>query len=286
MKCLTVLFFLAFSAIAQEVGIRDLLRVTIQGAPEWSGPIRIGEEGTVRRAMLDQPLAVTGMTVAEIESKIADAYLKAELLRAPVVRVVLEEVQSRPVVVSGAVRAPLVFQAIRPCTLLEALSRAGGLAPEAGPEILLTAGGLTKRIPVREVLDGDDHAGILLQGGEEIRVPAAGKITVAGSVKNPGAILFDRSGALSVMQALAQSGGLMPYAAKEAYLYRGEDGSRKEIPVPLEKILARKAEDLALAVGDILYIPDSSGKRVTAQTIERILSFGAGAGTGLLIYRR
>ena len=43
MKCLTVLFFLAFSAIAQEVGIRDLLRVTIQGAPEWSGLIRIGE---------------------------------------------------------------------------------------------------------------------------------------------------------------------------------------------------------------------------------------------------
>ena len=47
---------------------------------------------------------------------------------------------------------------------------------------------------------------------------------------------------------LALSQGLMPYAAKEAYIYRREgNGNKNEIPIPLSKIMERKAADHATA---------------------------------------
>jgi hypothetical protein len=39
-----------------------------------------------------------------------------------------------------------------------------------------------------------------------------------------------------------------------------------------------------LVADDILYVPDNKGKRLTAQTLDRIASFGASTGSGLLIF--
>jgi len=84
---------------------------------------------------------------------------------------------------------------------------------------------------------------------------------------------------------IALSEGLLPYTAKEAYVYRrDETGSRKEILVPLDKILKRKAPDVPLQVDDVFYIPDNKGKRLTATVLDRIAGFGASTGSGLLIW--
>ena len=46
---------------------------------------------------------------------------------------------------------------------------------------------LTKRISVKALVDGaDPEMNVKLTGGEEIRVPEAGKIFVVGNVKKPG----------------------------------------------------------------------------------------------------
>ena len=104
------------------------------------------------------------------------------------------EYHSRPISVSGAVKTPTIFQAIGSVSLLDALARAGGVAPDqAGAEIIVTRpNGDTntqsiQRIPVKALISGaDPELNIKLTGGEQIRVPDVGKIIVAGSVNKPG----------------------------------------------------------------------------------------------------
>ena len=87
------------------------------------------------------------------------------------------------------------------------------------------------------------------------------------------------------MQVLALSEGLAPYSAKEAYVYRRSPaGTKTEIPIALAQIMKRKSPDVPLKANDILYIPDNSGKRLTAQTLDRIAGIGGQAAVGYAIY--
>jgi polysaccharide export outer membrane protein len=75
----------------------------------------------------------------------------------------------------------------------------------------------------------------------------------------------------------------MPYASKEAYIYRREgNGNKNEIPIELSKIMERKVADPPLLANDILYVPDNKGRRLTLGALEKMLLLGAGAGTALL----
>ena len=70
-----------------------------------------------------------------------------------------------------------------------------------------------------------------LYGGEEIRVPEAGKVFVVGNVKKPGAYPVQDVSDTTVLKMLALAEGLMPFAAKQAFIYRREAGtvSKNEI---------------------------------------------------------
>jgi polysaccharide export outer membrane protein len=188
---------------------------------------------------------------------------------------------------------PLVFQADGPITLLEAITRAQGLREDAGTEILVSLSQpgpddkpvtLTRRVPVRSLIDEADPAfNIKLTGGEEVRVPEVGRIYVVGNVKKPGAFPVKSASDTTVLQMIALSEGLAPYYTKEAYIYRQEGaGSKSEIPVPLEKIMQRKAPDVPLIANDILYIPDNKGRRLTLGTLEKMSLLGASLGAAAI----
>ena len=88
------------------------------------------------------------------------------------------------------------------------------------------------------------------------------------------------------MKALALSEGLLPFAAKQAFIYRREalGPGKNEIPIALKQILDRKTADISLEANDILYIPDNTRKRLSISTLERIISFGSTTASGLLIW--
>ena len=170
-----------------------------------------------------------------------------------------------------------------------------GLAPNAGSEILVSsrqssASGDTKtlvqRIPVEGLLDATDpELNLQLKGGEEVRVPEAGRIYVVGNVRKPGAYPIQGGSETSVLKALAMSEGLLPYATADAYIYRREAmGNRNEIPIPLKRIIQRKSPDVPLLADDVLYIPDHAGKRAVAKTIQTLTSFGVGTLSGILVW--
>ena len=86
-----------------------------------------------------------------------------------------------------------------------------------------------------------------------------------------------------MLKALALAEGLAPFSTKLAYIYRPSDGGKQEIEVSLRKIMERKSPDVVLAAGDIFYIPDNRGGRVTASVIEKAVAFAAGTASGALI---
>jgi len=279
----------------EKIGRDDLVGVSVYDSPELTRTVRVAADGTIRLPMLKQRITAAGLYPADLESAIADALSKEQILVDPIVTVSVVEYRSRPISVVGAVKQPLTFQATGVVTLLDAVSRAGGLAEDAGPEILVSrpqtmpdgkTTSLVQRIPVARLIhDADPEYNIRLEGGEDIRVPEAGRIFVVGNVKKPGAYLITDGAESSVLKALALSEGLEPYAGKVAYIYRREGGAggKNEIPIELKKVLDRKAQDVPLVANDILYIPDASGRRNTVSAMKMSLLIGTGL-AGALIY--
>mgnify|MGYP001086303990 CR=1 FL=1 len=283
---------------AQRIRANDLVAVSVYDAPEFTRTVRVGADGHIRLPMLKRRISAEGLLPAELESAIASALQSEGILVDPAVTVTVAEYHSRPISVAGAVKTPTTFQAIGTVTLLEALTRAGGLLPDAGPEILVTRtqpgpdgtpAALTQRVSVKALLDAaDPDANFRLSGGEEIRVPEVGKVFVVGNVKKPGAYPVRDLSETTVLKMLALAEGLAPFASKQAFIIRRDDrsGARSEIPIELRRIMQRKAPDVPLVANDILYVPDNSGRRATVTALDRIAGFGAATASGILIWRR
>jgi len=286
---------LAGNLPAQKIGSNDLLSLSVYGAPELTRTVRVSAEGFLRLPMLKQKIEAKGLMPSDLEEKIATALSVEQILVDPVVTVTIAEYHSRPISVAGAVKLPLTFQALGETTLLEALTRAQGLSSDAGTEILVTRpplvpGGVPRveRIPVKGLIDAADPAlNVTLLGGEEVRVPQIGRVFVVGNVKHPGAFKIEDGFGLTLLKALAMAEGLMPYANKQAFIYRHGDTAspgQQEVPIDLRKILDRKLPDVPLSANDILYIPDNRTARLTMTTIDRAIGFASSTASGLLIY--
>ncbi len=271
---------------AQKLGVDDLIAVSVYDAPELTRTVRVETDGTIHLPLLKTGIDASGIFPRQLESSIASALKDEQILVDPVVKVTVVEYHSRPIAVMGAVKKPLTFQAVGVVTLLDALANAEGLTNDAGTEILLTRNDKTERISVNRLIkDADPDVNYMLHGGEEIRVPEASKIFVVGNVKRPGAFPIRDGSEESVLKMIALAEGLMPYAAKIAYVYRRDgSGMKTEIPIELDKIMQRKAPDVALRVDDLLYIPDNKTRRAAMTALDRIALFGASTGSGLLIW--
>jgi polysaccharide export outer membrane protein len=279
----------------EKLGPDDLLGISVYDSPELSRTVRVDADGNIRLPMMHQRIQATGLFPFELEKSITSALISENILVNPVVTVSVVEYRSRPITVAGAVKNPLTFQATGNVTLLDAISRAGGVADNAGSAILVTrpaqngsanSAPLTQRIPVRSLLDGEDSSlNIKLDGGEQIRVPEAGRVFVAGNVKKPGVYPITDGPESSVLKAIALSQGLDSFSAHTAYIYRTEAGmhGKNEIPIDLKGILNRRVPDPPLYADDMLYIPNSSGRRNTAKIVEISLGLGLGLASVLLL---
>ena len=161
---------------AQRIGANDLIAVSVYDQPEFTRSVRVSADGFIRLPMLERRIEAEGLLPSELETSIAEALRAEEILVDPIVTVTIAEYQSRPISVAGAVKNPITFQAVGPVTLLEAITRAGGLSPDAGLEILVTRSqpgehgkptALTQRIPVKALIDAAaPELNIQLHGGE------------------------------------------------------------------------------------------------------------------------
>jgi polysaccharide biosynthesis/export protein len=257
----------------EPVGVGDLVYITVTGSPEFTRSYRVSNDGDISIPLVSKPIPVSGLAPAAIANAVSGALIRDRILVAPIVSAAVLEYKSRQVTVAGAVNTPVIIQATGDLKLLDAIARAHGVAPDAGAEVIVssvdkvTGKRNSTSIPIKDLLSGGDrNLNISLHGGEEVRVPEAAKLFVAGNVKLPGLYRINDEEGSSVLKALALSQGTLPDSTKEAYVYRMVAGAnqRQEIVIPLRDILRRKAPDVPLQANDILYVPALSGVRLAS----------------------
>ena len=216
---------------SQQLGVDDLVAVSVYDAPELTRTVRVEADGTIHLPLLHAGIAATGLFSRDLEESIANELTTEQILVNPVVKVTVVEYHSRPVAVMGAVKLPLTFQAVGVVTLLDALAKAGGLSELAGSEILVSRGldasNTTEHVLVKQLLnDADPAVNFVLHGGETIRVPEAGKIFVMGNVKKPGAFLVRDGSENSVLKLVALAEGLAPFPLQDGVCLSAGCGRR------------------------------------------------------------
>jgi polysaccharide export outer membrane protein len=293
------------SVAAQErstylLGPDDQIVIRALHAEEISDkPIRISSDGAITLPMIGTVKAA-GLTIAQMEAELTDR-LKF-YVQNPQVAVSVMEMRSQPVSVLGAVNTPGVIQLQGRKTLVEVLSLAGGLRQDAGQTVKITRSASWGEIPLagahKDATDEYNVAevdldtilkatrpeqNITIRPEDVISVPRAEMIYVVGEVGKSGGFVLHSRESLSVLQAVSMAEGLGKLASPaHARILRSGDGAdRREIPVPLQKIMEGKAEDLRLRPDDILFIPSSVPKRAAIRGIEAAIQ----AGTGILVWR-
>ncbi len=262
----------------QPIGASDLIRISVTDIPELSQTFRVDKQGKLNLPLLRSPLAAQGLMPDALRDQLAAALRAQHLLVDPIVDVSVAEYRSRDVIIAGAVKSPGTIQEVGGLRVLGALSQAGGLLPEAGPEVIVEQpDGAIQRLSVRELYDGrHPERNLPVTAGTQIRVPQAEQVFVVGNVKRPGAFPFLSLGDTTVLQVLALSGGLDSFSRSKAYIYRAQPGSpvKQEIEVPLRRILDRKAADVTLAANDILYVPTNGKLKTGAGVMNHVSGIG------------
>ncbi len=289
------------------VGSGDLLHIEVFDVPELTRDVRVSKTGEISYPLIPGRIPAAGHTPFQLQTNLEQLLLENGLVSHPQVSVFVKEQNSQPVSIVGAVGHPMIYQIIRPTTLLEILAAAGGIADAAGSVVIITrpnhvtaehasAGNATNDSPgdaqsitihIQDLVEsGDASYNILVYGGDVVSVPQAGIVYVAGKgVTQPGGYVLQGHGEqITVLKAVALAHGLTGFAkANDAVIFRTNPatGQRDQIPVRIKEIEKNRTEDVAMKSNDILYIPDSAGKKALARGAEAAI----GVGSSVAIYR-
>jgi polysaccharide export outer membrane protein len=247
-----------------RIGPKDVLELTVIGFEDLNRKVRVSEEGKISLPYLGD-VEVQGLTRTELEKKLAQL-LAEKYLQNPQVTVVIAEYQSRKVYLIGAVKTPGPYDLLGRLTLLKLISQAGGLAPDAGNEIIimrqLTEGSKTSlKIPVDDlILKGDASLDIPLQPDDIVSIPVDKiiQIYVTGQVRNPGVLSVKQSNTPTLLRAIAQAGGFSERASKGGVVIKRFDAAGKEhrIQVNVDDIIKGKKKDVELQENDVVIVPE------------------------------
>jgi polysaccharide biosynthesis/export protein len=146
-----------------RIGPDDVLDINVFRAPELNREVRVSSGGDISLPLLGQ-IRAAGLTPVELEFRLQDL-LRRTYMKDPHVSVFVRDLESHPVSVMGAVKAPGVFQVRGPRTLLEVLSLAGGLSEDAGDAAIIMRGASSESGHENQATR-EDSARLFLDGGD------------------------------------------------------------------------------------------------------------------------
>jgi len=153
-----------------KVGPADVLNIRVWHEQEFSGPVSVHPDGKITLPLVGD-LEVGGMAPAQIEQVIAQALTKYVVK--PLVTVTVQEVLSKKYYLDGEAARAGEYPLVAPTTILEAISKAGGLRDFANEKKIYILRG-DKRIPFnyRDVIHGKHmDQNIQLEPGDHVIVP-------------------------------------------------------------------------------------------------------------------
>ena len=261
---------------------------------------RVNTHGTITLPAVGQ-ITVTGLSLAEIEEKVIEAYREYVVLQ-PSVYVRVLEYQTAKVYITGAVKDPGVYTLrADQMTLVSLITEANGIsesgaaavrvirskdqnttAQNTGPGrvanqgmnstpagIVLPVVGMN--IPFRDVAIDEGDTVVV----EQIHMPL---FSVLGLVSKPGNFEYPPMVEYNLAQAIAYAGGLDPIAdPRYVTIYRlSGDGSIVRIPFKLvEKSALTEALNTPIRPGDVVSVEHTPRTRMNT-TIRDLLRINTG----------
>jgi polysaccharide export outer membrane protein len=153
-----------------RIGTEDVLGILFWREMEMSGDVTVRPDGVITLPLLGDVRAV-GLTTDQLKDILQKS--AAKILTDANVTVVVRQINSRKVYVTGQVGMSGAYPLVGPRTVVQAIAMAGGLTEYAkGEEILIVRGSMTFRFNYKEVLRGRRlEQNIQLQPGDQILVP-------------------------------------------------------------------------------------------------------------------
>jgi protein involved in polysaccharide export with SLBB domain len=213
-----------------------------------------------------------GLTITQLKGAIEKG-LETDY-RSPQLSLILRSMTSQRVMVMGRVNNPGIITLDGPTTVVEAISKAGGLMiqrsginsedlADLGHSFLVRDGKMMPVNFVKLLRDGDASQNIFLENGDFIYLPSSnnGRVYVLGAVNLPRGV--DYSEELTLVTAIAYAQGLAPRSfPQRVAIIRDPLTSPKIAIVNLKAMLNGKAIDVRLQPQDIVWVPNSPFEKV------------------------
>jgi len=153
-----------------RIGTEDVLGILFWREMEMSGDVTVRPDGIITLPLLGDVRAV-GLTTDQLKDVLQKNASK--ILTDANVTVVVRQINSRKVYVTGQVGMSGAYPLIGPRNVVQAIAMAGGLSEYAkGDKILIIRGSQTFKFNYKEVIEGRKlEQNILLQPGDQIVVP-------------------------------------------------------------------------------------------------------------------
>ncbi len=258
-----------------RIGPGDVIDVLVsQSSALTRTGVRVNNHGMVQLAMLEEEVQAACRTERELAEQVKEKYKK--FILNPFVTVSVQQFNSSPVALIGAVHSPTRFQLQRSVRLLELIAQANGPTDKAGTSVeiirnqsLPYCDGSTLMTPeyaadqllsfnLNDTLKGSELANPVIRSGDIIRVVEAqvSQAYIGGNVKS--SIAIDLRRPVTLTQAIAMAGGVTQGAQIQRIMIRRQiDGSvnRAEMIVNLKEINLQKKDDVLLQSNDLIEVP-------------------------------
>lgn len=270
------------------LGRGDVISIHIENRPEMNSRQTIGPDGFVSLPVVGS-VKVVDLTREQAATAIANSL--APYYTSMTVTVSVDTYTSNKVLLLGSVERPGLQTFDAPPTLLEVLSRGGGMvrgggvsSGVGGGESLRAGatGGLPDRctiyrgsdtvlwVDVKQMLaSGSSLADMRLKRDDVVYVPSQAdrSISVLGQVQRPGLVALEQESTLA--RILSEAGGLTERAGKNPSVRVVQPSTGRSREIAFNDILKPGATDLTLHPGDVVYVP-ASGFNNAAYVIEKL----------------
>ncbi len=158
-----------------QIGPEDVIEVLVWKNPDLSRVVNVRPDGKISLPLIGDVQAA-GLTTSQLTEQITER-LKEYYQQPPEVSVIVREVNSYSIYISGEISKPGRYVVKRGTTFLQAITLAGGFTPFASTSkvLLLRRNNEGKEIAVRlnydEIVGGNLQNNIILKPGDTIVVP-------------------------------------------------------------------------------------------------------------------
>jgi polysaccharide export outer membrane protein len=270
----------AAAPMPAPIAAGDFLDVSEFRTPEFHSSVRVSAAGTVKLPMIGE-VQPGGLDEQQAALAIEAALIAQGILLHPRVSVLVTAYAGQDVSVLGEVTRPGVYPFTLHHRLLDLISAASGLSPNAGRLVNIFHRDDAKT-PHPVVLDPSgtdttvDHNPELAPG-DTVQVSRAGLVYVIGDVVRPGGFPVDPAQGLTVVQALSLAWGPSQNAAtRKAILIREQKGGRTLTTLDLKRMIHGQEPDQPIHDRDILFVPDSTAKNLWNKTVESAIQSAVG----------